>query len=262
MECNGPISRPCYSIYRLTCDSCFDFAASAKFDPHIGWADVPLTERGRYQAAAAGRCLKAFDIKADAVFTSLLSRSKETYKEILKVIPSLQTVPVINSWRLNERHYGALVGLSKDEAGKKLGDAKVMEWRRYTSWSPLHSYFFLNSFIYGCNPKRSWDLAPPPMDQEDLVDLSHVAWGKPMTVISHPGKQQIVTIEKGISVPRTESLADCAKRVWPLWMNGIAPRVARGETVLIVAHANSIRSIVKHIDNGKYLLHRLTIHIE
>jgi len=96
----------------------------------LGWADVPLTARGRYQAAAAGRCLKAFNIKPDAVFTSLLSRSKDTYKEIVNVYPSLQNVPIISSWRLNERHYGALVGLSKEEAGRKLGVEKVMEWRR------------------------------------------------------------------------------------------------------------------------------------
>ena len=90
------------------------------------------------------------------------------------------------------------------------------------------------------------------MNQEDLMDLSQVAWGKPITEITHPGKNQIVTVEKGISVPRTESLADCSNRVLPLWMNGIAPRVAREETVLIVAHDNSIRSMVKHIDVGKF----------
>ncbi len=103
---------------------------SSFFILSIGWADVPLTERGRYQALSAGRCLKKFNIVPDAVFTSLLSRSKDSYKEILKVNPSWQSVPVISSWRLNERHYGALVGLSKEEAGRKLGVDKVMEWRR------------------------------------------------------------------------------------------------------------------------------------
>ena len=103
---------------------------SSFFILSIGWADVPLTERGRYQAVAAGRCLKKFNIVPDAVFTSLLSRSKDSYKEILKVNPSWQSVPVISSWRLNERHYGALVGLSKEEAGRKLGVDKVMDWRR------------------------------------------------------------------------------------------------------------------------------------
>ena len=96
----------------------------------IGWADVPLTDRGRNQAVAAGRCLEKFNIVPDAVFTSLLSRSKDSYKEILKVNPAWLSVPVISSWRLNERHYGGLVGLSKEEAGRKLGAEKVMEWRR------------------------------------------------------------------------------------------------------------------------------------
>jgi 2,3-bisphosphoglycerate-dependent phosphoglycerate mutase len=74
--------------------------------------------------------LKAFNILPDAVFTSLLSRSKDTYKEIMNIIPVLARIPVINSWRLNERHYGSLVGLSKEEAGRKMGVEKVMEWRR------------------------------------------------------------------------------------------------------------------------------------
>lgn len=100
-----------------------------------GWADVPLTERGHSQAAAAGRCLKYFGLKPNAVFTSLLKRSKTTYDDIkMAGDPALFSVPAINSWRLNERHYGALVGLSKEEASQKWG-SEVTEWRR--SWDKV-----------------------------------------------------------------------------------------------------------------------------
>lgn len=91
------------------------------------------------------------------------------------------------------------------------------------------------------------------MDRDDLFELSLKDWGRPITTVSYPGKSAIVAVEKSVSVPRSESLADCAERVLPLWNNEIAPRVARGETVLIVAHANSIRSLVKYIDRGKPL---------
>lgn len=97
-----------------------------------GWADVSLTERGHEQAAAAGRCLKHFDLRPQAVYTSLLKRSKTTLQEIINAWdPKIFAVPTINSWRLNERHYGGLVGLSKSEAAAKWGD-DVLEWRR--SW--------------------------------------------------------------------------------------------------------------------------------
>jgi 2,3-bisphosphoglycerate-dependent phosphoglycerate mutase len=145
-----------------------------------------------------------------------------------KASPELSLVPKISSWRLNERHYGALVGLSKEEAGRKLGQEKVMEWR------------------------RSWDQAPPKMEHEDFMDWRLAPWARPVTIISHPGKKNIVTREKGVTKPKTESLADCANRVLPLWVLGIAPRVARGETVLVVAHANSIRSMIRHIDTGRW----------
>lgn len=99
------------------------------------------------------------------------------------------------------------------------------------------------------------------MQQEDLIDLRNSAWGKPITAICYPGKKQFVAVEKGDLVPRTESLADCADRVLPLWIHAIAPRVSRGETVLIVAHANSIRSMVKHIDIGAQRTHLSFFHI-
>ena len=179
------------------------------------------------QASAAGRCLKMFGIKPNAVFTSLLKRTKVTLDEIMKVDPGkhYEFASIINSWRLNERHYGALVGLSKEEAEQSMGVEKVMEWR------------------------RSWDLAPPKMTRHDKFDWQNVAWAQPQTIISEPGKRKITATEKEITMLETESLQDCANRVLPLWKNGIFPRIINGETVLIVAHANSIRTMIMHIDS-------------
>ena len=167
-----------------------------------------------------------FGIKPNAVFTSLLKRSKVTLDEIIKVDPGkhYEYASIINSWRLNERHYGALVGLSKEEAERSMGVEKVMEWR------------------------RSWDSAPPKMTRHDRLDWQSAAWAKPQTIISEPGKRQITATEKEITLPESESLMDCANRVLPLWKNGIFPRILNGETVLIVAHANSIRTMIMHID--------------
>ena len=125
-----------------------------------GWADVPLTIQGEQQALAAGRCIEAFKIRGDAAYTSLLQRSKHTY-ELLSTVTheSFRSIPIINSWRLNERHYGALVGLSKEEANSQMGKENVMGWRRYTSTdndlfikfdTPLLSFFlsfFLSYFL-------------------------------------------------------------------------------------------------------------------
>lgn len=189
-----------------------------------GWADVSLTPHGRIQAAAAGRCLQMFNLIPDAVYTSLLRRSQDTFRDMTRAV-NIFHCPVINTWRLNERHYGALIGLSKEEAGEVLGQDKVMGWR------------------------RSWDLAPPPMDRDDYFLWRDAPWAQPVTIVTEPGKKSMIAREKGISMPETESLEDCAKRVKPIWVQGIAPRVANGETVLVVAHANSIRSMIKHIDN-------------
>lgn len=144
MECHWSIQRISHSLYwflHTLIENCLIIKINKWVISSVGWADVPLTDRGRNQAVAAGRCLAKFNIVPDAVFTSLLSRSKDSYKEILKVNPTWQTVPVISSWRLNERHYGGLVGLSKEEAGRKLGAEKVMDWRRLTS------FFLYNSIL-------------------------------------------------------------------------------------------------------------------
>jgi 2,3-bisphosphoglycerate-dependent phosphoglycerate mutase len=167
-----------------------------------------------------------FGIFPDAVYTSLLQRSIKTYEEIAKPENgNIRGVPVIHSWRLNERHYGALMGLAKDEAEAVMGKEKVRGWR------------------------RSWDLAPPRMLKEDEYYWREAPWAQPITIYTEPGKATVTTSEKRIEMPTTESLQDCAKRVQPIWEQSIAPKVARGETVLVVAHANSIRSMIKHIDS-------------
>ena len=191
-----------------------------------GWANVPLTDKGRTQARESGDTLKMFGIRPDVAITSLLRRSKDTLEEIMKS-DSLWTesVTVINSWRLNERHYGALVGLSKEEATEKMGKEKVGEWR------------------------KSWDVAPPPLIREDLYAYREAPWAQPHTFVTDPEKKTTSKIEeKDEKMPLTESLQDCCNRVLPLWREAILPRVRASETVLIVAHANSIRAVVKYID--------------
>lgn len=190
-----------------------------------GWADVSLTNHGKIQAAAAGRCLKKFNLVPDAVYTSLLRRSRDTFSEMKRSANIFANSTVINSWRLNERHYGALIGQSKDEAWQVYGHENLVGWR------------------------RSWAQAPPSMDRDDYFLWKDAPFAQPVTIYTESGKKSVMTTEKGISMPSTESLEDCAKRVKPVWINGIAPRVLNGETVLIVAHANSIRSMIKHIDS-------------
>ena len=191
-----------------------------------GWANVPLTDKGRVQARESGDTLKMFGIRPDVAITSLLRRSKDTLEEIMKSNSFwAESVTVINSWRLNERHYGALVGLSKEEATEKMGKEKVGEWR------------------------KSWDVAPPPLVHEDLYAYREAPWAQPHTFVTDASKKTARKIEeKDEEMPLTESLQDCCNRVLPLWREAILPRVRASETVLIVAHANSIRAVVKYID--------------
>lgn len=191
-----------------------------------GWANVGLSDSGKRQALEVGHTLQMFGIRPDVAYTSLLRRSKESLDEIIKSnVHHYQQITQINSWRLNERHYGALVGLSKDEAGKEMGDEKVMRWR------------------------KSWAEAPPPMLRQDLYAYKEAPWAQPVTIVHPPGNKPSTThTEKGLSMPLTESLQDCCHRVLPLWREAIYPHILKGETILIVAHANSIRAVVKHID--------------
>lgn len=188
-----------------------------------GWADVALTDRGILQANEAGKCLKHYNIVPDIVFTSLLQRSRKTYDEMINDIDH-KSIPIISSWRLNERHYGALVGLSKQEASETMNTQDLIEWR------------------------RSWTAAPPPISNIELRRYGNIDCSSPVTIISEQGTRSVKVLEKGIIVPETESLKDCADRVIPIWINGIVPRILKGETVLVVAHANSIRAIVKSVD--------------
>ena len=213
-----------------------------------GWADIPMTELGRKQAVACGKTLASIPgLSFDAVFTSLLRRATETYDLIAKNMPfahSQKNVRVEQSWRLNERHYGALVGLSKDEAEKQMGREKVMGWR------------------------RSWDLRPPPMEdpkdniladptsETPLHDWQSEIWSRAITMVRRPvmrGSESVIVTEKNVDenavMPKSESLKDCAARVLPLWKEDILPRLIYGQTVLLVGHSNTIRGMVKFMDN-------------
>ena len=190
-----------------------------------GWANVPLTEKGRIQAREAGQTLSIFGIKPNVAITSLLRRSKESLEEIMKSDSHYKQITIINSWRMNERHYGALVGLSKEEASEAMGHELVSEWR------------------------KSWDVAPPPLLKEDAYAYREAPWAQPVTIVTEHNKESIIVTEKDAQMPLTESLEQCCNRVLPLWIEVIQPRLFKGETILIVAHANSIRSIVKHIDH-------------
>ncbi len=231
-----------------------------------GWADIPLTDTGKAQAKAAGNALNELNIKFDAIFTSVLKRSVDTAFCLVDQMSKQQSVYVKSCWRLNERHYGALIGLSKDEAAEHIGRDHVMEW-------------------------KSWHVKPPPMDPEggpiaSIEELGHIFgtseegspedtvdddnrgflfdWQRdillePRVVTRHPKPQNEggfldglqepeISIEDGVDIPLSESLQQTANRVLPLWQNDILPRLVKGETVLVVAHSNTIKSMVKHID--------------
>lgn len=196
-----------------------------------GWANVPLSDKGRAQALEVGKTLQMFGIRPDVVYTSLLRRSIESMDEIAKSDDArYKLITRVASWRLNERHYGALVGLSKDEASAQMGEEKVMRWR------------------------KSWNEAPPPMLKENLYTYKEAPWAQPLTIVNisnstSSSHKSSTHVEKNVSMPLTESLQDCCQRVLPLWREAIIPHILKGETVLIVAHANSIRAVVKHIDS-------------
>jgi 2,3-bisphosphoglycerate-dependent phosphoglycerate mutase len=173
-----------------------------------GWKDVDLTPRGIEEARAAGRLLKAEGYDFDFAFTSVLKRAIRTLNFALEEMDRLW-LPVEKSWRLNERHYGDLQGLNKAETAKKFGEEQVMVWR------------------------RSYDIPPPAMPAGDERDASR--------------DRRYAALEPG-EAPRTECLKDTVARVVPYWQERIAPRVAAGERVLIAAHGNSLRALIKYFD--------------
>ena len=169
-----------------------------------GWVDVDLTDNGIAEAEKAAELLNAADVKFDAAFTSFQRRAIRTLWLTLTGIDQLH-IPVTKDWRLNERHYGGLTGLNKQETRDKHGDEQVHIWR------------------------RSFDVPPPPMEAGGEYDLS-----------ADPRYA-------GIDIPNTESLKLTIERVLPYWESDILPVLASGETVIISAHGNSLRALVKHL---------------
>ncbi|HEX7557687.1 MAG TPA: 2,3-diphosphoglycerate-dependent phosphoglycerate mutase, partial [Usitatibacter sp.] len=173
-----------------------------------GWKDVDLTQKGAEEARAAGRLLKAEGYDFDFTFTSVLKRAIRTLNMALEEMDRLW-LPVEKDWRLNERHYGALQGLNKAETAAKFGEQQVMLWR------------------------RSYDTPPPALEPSDERNAAR----DPRYKALRPGQ-----------VPLTECLKDTVARVVPYWQERIAPRVAAGERVLVVAHGNSLRALIKYFD--------------
>jgi len=174
-----------------------------------GWVDVPLSDVGVEEAHAAGRLLKAEGYTFDVAYTSVLKRAIKTLWITLEEL-DLMWIPVHRSWRINERHYGGLQGLNKAETAARHGDQQVLTWR------------------------RSYDIPPPPLDE------SSPYW---------PGKDRRYASLSPSELPATECLKDTVARFLPFWENTIAPAIQRGERVLIAAHGNSLRALVKHLDN-------------
>ena len=169
-----------------------------------GWWDVDLTEKGVAEAIAAGALLRAKGILPTVAFTSLQTRAIKTLHLTLEHCERLW-IPETKDWRLNERHYGGLTGLDKDETRERHGEEQVHIWR------------------------RSFDVPPPEMEEGSEFDLS----GDPRYA--------------GIPVPRTESLKLTIERVLPYWESTILPQLSAGETVIVAAHGNSLRALVKHL---------------
>ena len=172
-----------------------------------GWVDVRLSEQGVGEAKRAGELLAASGLKPDVLYTSLLSRAIQTANLALDTADRLW-IPVKRSWRLNERHYGALQGKDKAQTLAEYGNEKFMEWR------------------------RSFDVPPPPIDANDEYSQSN--------------DPRYVGIDG--EIPATECLKDVINRMIPYWESDITKDLAAGKTVLVTAHGNSLRALVKHLD--------------
>ncbi len=173
-----------------------------------GWTDVDLTPQGVEEARAAGRVLREEGFEFDVVYTSVLKRAIRTMWLALDELDQMW-VPVIRNWRLNERHYGALQGLNKAETAAKHSEEQVKIWR------------------------RSYDIPPPPLDETDE---------------RYPGKERRYAGLSKPELPLTESLKDTVARFVPYWEQTISADVRAGKSVLIVAHGNSLRALVKYLD--------------
>ena len=173
-----------------------------------GWWDVGLSELGKKEAASAGALLADAGVEVDRAHTSVLTRAVKTLQLVLEEMDRMW-VPVTRHWRLNERHYGALTGLDKAETKATYGPEKFMAWR------------------------RSYATPPPPMEPGDPYDVR----GDPRYAALPPEV-----------VPATECLADVVARMLPYWEDAVAPDVLAGHTVLVAAHGNSLRALIKHLD--------------
>ncbi|WP_153101483.1 2,3-diphosphoglycerate-dependent phosphoglycerate mutase [Paraburkholderia hayleyella] len=173
-----------------------------------GWVDVDLTEQGNHEARQAGVLLKASGYTFDIAYTSVLKRAIRTLWHVQDQMDQMY-LPVVHSWRLNERHYGALSGLNKAETAAKYGDEQVLVWR------------------------RSYDTPPPALDPSDE-----------RTAFNDPRYTRVPRAE----LPLTECLKDTVARVLPIWNESIAPTIKSGRKVLIAAHGNSLRALIKYLD--------------
>ena len=173
-----------------------------------GWKDVDLTEKGVEEARRAGRVLRDEGIDFDLAYTSLLTRAIRTLW-LAQEEMDRRWVPVVKHWRLNERHYGALQGLNKAETAAKFGDEQVLVWR------------------------RSYDVPPPALSRDDERNPAH--------------DQRYSTLLPE-ELPLTECLKDTVARVVPYWQMEIAPQVRAGKKVIVAAHGNSLRALIKHLD--------------
>lgn len=174
-----------------------------------GWTDVDLSEKGVAEAAAGGKLMKEAGFEFDLAYTSVLKRAIRTLNLALEQM-DLLWIPVVKTWRLNERHYGALQGLNKAETAKKYGDEQVHIWR------------------------RSYDIQPPALTADDE---------------RFPGKdRRYVDLSKD-ELPLTECLKDTVARFLPFWHETVAPAIKSGKKIIIAAHGNSLRALVKYLDN-------------
>jgi 2,3-bisphosphoglycerate-dependent phosphoglycerate mutase len=173
-----------------------------------GWVDVRLSERGKLEAVSAGQQLADAGLRPDVVHTSVLTRAIQTANIALDVA-DLAWLPTRRSWRLNERHYGALQGKDKAQTRAEFGDEQFMLWR------------------------RSYDVPPPPLADDD-----------PLSQAADPR----YALLPGELLPRSECLRDVVARMLPYWYDAIIPDLAAGGPVLVVAHGNSLRALVKHLD--------------
>jgi len=179
-----------------------------KLNLFTGWTDVDLSETGRSEAELAGKLLKDEGFDFDACYTSYLKRAIHTLDIVLDQM-DLEWLPVIKTWKLNERHYGALQGLNKAETAEKYGEDQVKIWR------------------------RSYDVPPPALDPEDD---------------RNPAKQDQYREVPAENLPLTESLKDTVARVVPYFDDVIKPRMLAGDKIIIVAHGNSLRALVKYLE--------------